>query len=404
MEDDNRMQMLQYFEQYMPHGMCLLWQPWLLLLWGGSDLLIFLSYTAIPIALLRVLRGRGDIKQGWLVLLFAGFILLCGITHFLSIVTLWFPIYPVQGVVKLLTGLVSATTAVALFRLVPILISLPSPTDLERANDRLKAEIEAHKTTLSVLREAQHELEEKVARRTDELSRANEKLAITAREAAHRSRNLITVVSSMARQTARGETSLPDFLESLLGRLDALATATTTVVSGDSKSSAPMEAVARAQLRPAILTFEDRISISGDPVDVGAEAAQQISLAIHELSTNSQKHGSLAEVEGRVVLTWHVIDRPDGEYLRMIWKETELPEGKDSLPDPRNSGFGTRLLTQIVPITLQGDAERRIENNAYVYELTVPLSALKSDMRNNGDVTLAARIVDGAFDPAAATG
>ena len=45
---------------YMPHGMCLLWEPWLVLLWAGSDLLIFLSYTAIPIALLRVLRRNAN--------------------------------------------------------------------------------------------------------------------------------------------------------------------------------------------------------------------------------------------------------------------------------------------------------------------------------------------------------
>lgn len=60
---------------YMPHGMCLLWEPWLVLLWAGSDLLIFLSYTAIPIALLRVLRQRTEVPHGGLVALFASFIL-----------------------------------------------------------------------------------------------------------------------------------------------------------------------------------------------------------------------------------------------------------------------------------------------------------------------------------------
>ena len=51
-----RMQNFVDIWQYMPHGMCLLWQPWLVFLWAGSDLLIFLSYTAIPVALLTVLR------------------------------------------------------------------------------------------------------------------------------------------------------------------------------------------------------------------------------------------------------------------------------------------------------------------------------------------------------------
>ena len=137
--------------QYMPHGMCLLWQPWLVLLWAGSDLLIFLSYSAIPIALLTVLRRRHDVPHRGMVMLFASFILLCGITHALSIVTLWIPIYPQLGVIKLATGLASCVTAVVLFRLIPTLVALPSPADMTAANDRLRGEVDAHKATLASL-------------------------------------------------------------------------------------------------------------------------------------------------------------------------------------------------------------------------------------------------------------
>ena len=140
------------FSQYMPHGMCLLWQPWLVLLWAGSDGLIFLSYMAIPIALLIVLRRRQDVPNAGLVVLFASFILLCGLTHLLGIVTLWIPIYPIVGVVKLATGIVSAITAVSLFRLVPQLIALPSPAAYSATNELLREEIAAHEATLADLR------------------------------------------------------------------------------------------------------------------------------------------------------------------------------------------------------------------------------------------------------------
>lgn len=76
------------YGEYMPHGMCLLWKPWLVLLWAGSDLLIFLSYTAIPVAILMILRKRTEVPQAPLVALFGAFILLCGITHLFMIVTL----------------------------------------------------------------------------------------------------------------------------------------------------------------------------------------------------------------------------------------------------------------------------------------------------------------------------
>ncbi|MFN3818926.1 MAG: hybrid sensor histidine kinase/response regulator, partial [Blastomonas sp.] len=78
------------YGDYMPHGMCLLWEPWLVTLWAGSDLLIFLSYTAIPIALLTILRQRTEVPHAGVVALFASFILLCGVTHLMGIVTLWY--------------------------------------------------------------------------------------------------------------------------------------------------------------------------------------------------------------------------------------------------------------------------------------------------------------------------
>lgn len=135
--------MATYFSDYMPHGMCLLWQPWLVILWAGSDLIIVMAYFAIPLALLKVLKKRQDIKQRGLVILFTSFILLCGITHALSIVTLWVPIYPIVGGVELATGLASAATAIVLFRLVPKIVAIPSLTSLEQANANLQAEVAA---------------------------------------------------------------------------------------------------------------------------------------------------------------------------------------------------------------------------------------------------------------------
>ena len=92
------------YGEYMPHGMCLLWEPWLVLLWAGSDFLIFLSYTLIPVALFIVLRRRSEVPQPALAVLFAAVILLCGLTHLFMIVTLWVPIYPFVGWVKLVSG------------------------------------------------------------------------------------------------------------------------------------------------------------------------------------------------------------------------------------------------------------------------------------------------------------
>ena len=102
-----RMQALIEYASYMPHGYCLFWQPWLVTLYAGSDLLIFAAYSLIPFALLTFLPAAQDLRFRGLVALFAAFILLCGITHLISVVTLWVPVYPLHGLAKLITGVVS---------------------------------------------------------------------------------------------------------------------------------------------------------------------------------------------------------------------------------------------------------------------------------------------------------
>lgn len=393
------MQIMTAFSQYMPHGMCLSWQPWLVILWAGSDLLIFISYFAIPLALLSVLRQRPDLKHRGLVGLFAGFILLCGLTHALSIVTLWIPIYPLQGYVKLATGLVSAATAIVLFRLVPTLITIPTPSELQEANQNLKREIAAHEATLAKLRQAQHNLEAEVEERTAELKRANAQLAISTREAVHRSRNLIAVVSSIARQSARSHGDAGGFIDTFIGRLNALADATSIVMKGETRTSADLGQVVRTQLEPVLMTYGDRIKVEGQPIDAGSEAAQQISLALHELATNSQKYGALSADAGAISVSWtkRAADGDDAERLVLRWDEEISEAAARSFADAGSGGFGSRLLTKIVPTVLRGSARREVEDSTLTYELILPLSALKDNVNRDGDADLAARIVDRDF-------
>lgn len=376
--------------QYMPHGMCLLWQPWLVLLWAGSDLLIFLSYSAIPVALLTVLRKRRkDVPHPSLVLLFASFILLCGVTHLLSIVTLWVPIYPYVGIVKLATGVVSAITAITLFRLIPTLVNFPSPAQLRETNDRLRAEIAAHEETLA-------SLEAKVAERTAELSDANARLSVQAREAVHRSANLLSVVTSLTQQSARGNDRTADFIETLMGRIRSLALATSTVMRGSEDYSGDLAAVVREQLEPLSLSFPDRVSVSGQALVIAPEAAQQISLAIHELATNSQKYNLGEDENSRVAVDWSVTGHGEDQLFTFEWRE-KLPPGGSYAARSGSEGFGSKLLTRIVPQMLRGKAERTIEDGELRYRLIAPAAAVLLDPEDAQASRFAARLVDENF-------
>ena len=96
---------------YMAHGYCLLWKPWLVILHAASDILIFGAYFAIPVAIWIFLRRRPDLELRPLAILFAAFIFLCGLTHLVQMVTLWWPIYETQGLLKAATAISSTSRA-----------------------------------------------------------------------------------------------------------------------------------------------------------------------------------------------------------------------------------------------------------------------------------------------------
>ena len=96
---------------FVPHGYCLLWRPDLVALHAVSDGLIFLAYASIPAALVMFVRRRPDLEHRWTLVLFAAFILACGLTHLVAAITLWEAYYGLQGVVKAITALVSVLTA-----------------------------------------------------------------------------------------------------------------------------------------------------------------------------------------------------------------------------------------------------------------------------------------------------
>lgn len=371
------------YGEYMPHGMCLLWKPWLVLLWAGSDLLIFLSYTAIPVALFMVLRKRTEVPQPALVVLFASFILLCGITHLFMIVTLWIPIYPFVGWVKLATGVTSMATAIMLFRLVPDIIRLPSPTALEGANAGLQREIDAHQATLA-------SLERQVQVRTAELESATRALAVQAREAVHRSSNLLAVVHTLAQQTAKGARSTEAFLDTFVGRVRALADATRSIAKND-RASVQLASVVEGALAVLRATYGERISFAGPALSVGPTAAQQLGLALHELGTNTHKYGLGASDDVRVSVTWTISE----SAFELRWCEHDSPDPEPSRPV--DAGFGTKLLTGIIPATLGGEAERFYEGGDLVYRLVVPLDAVSDLKELRGDPELAARIIETSY-------
>ncbi len=141
--------------QFIPHGHCYLWKPGLVWLHLISDVLTGLAYYSIPVMLVYFVRKRQDMPFGWIFLMFGTFIIACGTTHLMDVWTLWYPTYWLSGLLKAITAFVSVLTALELVSLMPQLLVLPSPAQLEAANYQLAKEIAERIRTEEVLRESE---------------------------------------------------------------------------------------------------------------------------------------------------------------------------------------------------------------------------------------------------------
>jgi PAS domain S-box-containing protein len=141
--------------RFTPHGFCLAWDPGLIWLLAISDALIAMAYFSIPAALVVFLRHRRDLAFKPVFALFAAFILACGATHVIGAVTLWVPAYPLEGWINAITAVLSVSTAVMLWPLLPEALTLPSPEALRKVNAALAFEVERRDDVASRLRESE---------------------------------------------------------------------------------------------------------------------------------------------------------------------------------------------------------------------------------------------------------
>jgi len=144
-----------------------------------SDGIIALSFFAIPVALVFILRGRGDGSRSETALtaLFALFIFFVGLVHLASVYAALVPGLGgdrLAGLLKALAALLALTAAIVIWRLLPQLLRLPS-------RDRLQAEVAAHLRTFEELKDARQQLEERVQARTKELDEAKKRFEIALR-------------------------------------------------------------------------------------------------------------------------------------------------------------------------------------------------------------------------------
>ena len=178
----------------------------------------------------------------------------------------------------------------------------------------------------------------KIARDITEQKRSHEQIATLAREAEHRSKNLLATVQATVRLS---QSETPDGLKRAIeGRIQSLANVHSLFVK-TRWIGADLSTIATQELAPYSEKDQRRVRIDGPPVLLEPDVAQAIAITLHELATNAAKYGALAVPDGQVELKW---SHDANGRLQLRWTELNGPKVRE----PTHKGFGGRIIEQMI--------------------------------------------------------
>lgn len=181
---------------------------------------------------------------------------------------------------------------------------------------------------------------------------AEEGHELLAGEMSHRVKNLLTVATSLTQFASRSSSNMTEMSNDLIGRLTALGRAHDVVrpLPDEQGKVALLGDLFSVLLAPYDdeRAFASRIRVAVSRMGVGERAAQTLALVIHELATNSVKHGALSNEAGILDVSSSV----QGSDEVIVWTETGGPEIKQA---PKLTGFGSKLLARSLADQLGGD-------------------------------------------------
>lgn len=265
---------------FLPHLYCYLSRPGLIWTHVGADALIGIAYFAISITLgYLVHRGRGDIPFHWMFLAFGLFIIACGGTHFMEVVTVWLPVYVVSAAVKLFTAVASITTAAVLPFTVPRVLTLVQQA---KASEQVTAQLRA----------------------------SEERKEALLREVHHRVKNNLAMICSLfyLQSTHTNDNEMIEVFQDMENRVHSMAMVHESLYRSDNLARIDFAQYAQS-LAEDILASHGRPSVSVqliselEPVIMGVDLALPCGLILNELVSNALKHGFRDDAGGEIRLS-----------------------------------------------------------------------------------------------------
>ena len=159
-------------------------------------------------------------------------------------------------------------------------------------------------------------------------------------EIAHRGKNLLAIVQSIAASTLADDVSSSPVQKKFLERLASLARSH-SLLSEKDWVGVPLDEIVKLEFG----CLSDRVTINVAPVILNPSSAQNCSLVLHELVTNSLKYGALSVRDGQVSVSGLLeMNEENEECVMFQWVESNGPVVKP----PTRRGFGSTLLRRMV--------------------------------------------------------
>jgi len=215
--------------------------------------------------------------------------------------------------------------------------------------------------------------------------RAEEHIRLLLSEVNHRSKNMLSVVLAIARQTKAP--TQEEFVQRFSSRVQALAANHELLAKSEWRSISVSEL-----LQVQLAHFKDlmgaRILLDGPPLKLSIAGAQCIGMVVHELATNAAKYGALSNREGCVDINWRVEDGGLGDRFTISWIERCGP----LVVAPAQRGYGSTVINDMAELSLDGQVQLDFAPSGLIWRLVCSTSGILDDERPLG-------LVDGVPAP-----
>lgn len=206
--------------------------------------------------------------------------------------------------------------------------------------------------------------------------RTEERQRMMSAELNHRVRNILTIVNTVARLTARQTLTIEEFLAAFGARINAMAH-THTALSSGAWTGVTMRELVEAGVEPFRKRSGRGLRLDGDLIELRHGAAQTFSMIVHELASNAGKYGAFAAPEGEVLVRWRLADAPgaapdEGRRFTFEWIESGLTLKER----PKEMGFGATVLTNLAASQFEAQTEYSIGPDGVYYRIAMDDSNL----------------------------